>query len=87
MDEFVWWLRYIVKEAWYVGENFPINEQTCKMQGRSEYKSCCGKFKSIGNRIQADCITDDGYTVNFYFRYKPVDQKWLSMALSPMHAC
>ena len=86
VDEFFRWLRYIIKEAWHVGENFSIDEQTCKMQGRSEYKTRCGKFKRIGDGIQADCIADDGYTVDFYFRNEPVDQKWLSMGLSPMHA-
>ena len=56
------------------------------MQGNSAYKNCCGKYKRIGDGIQADCIADDGFTRDFYFRNEPIDQKWIHMGMSPMHA-
>ena len=56
------------------------------MQGNSEYKTSCGKFKSIGAGIQADCIADDVFTYDFYFRNEPVDQKWIDKGMCPMHA-
>jgi hypothetical protein len=44
VDEFFHWLRHIWKEAWVLAKEFSVNEQTCKMRGKSKYKSCCGKF-------------------------------------------
>jgi hypothetical protein len=76
VDEFFRWMRFIFREAWVLGENCSIDEQTCRMQGKSEYKTRCGKYKRIGDGIQADCIADDGYTGDFYFRNEPVDKKW-----------
>jgi hypothetical protein len=60
-DEFFCWLWHIWKEAWVLATDFLIDEQTCKMQGKSEYKSHCGKFKKVRDGIQVDCIADDGY--------------------------
>ena len=34
VDEFFRWLRYISKEAWLLGEDFSMDEQTTKMQGK-----------------------------------------------------
>ena len=48
-------------------ENFLIGEQTCKIQGKSEHKNRCRKFKRILDGIQTDCIADDGLTYDFYF--------------------
>ncbi len=28
VDEFFWWLWYVWKEAWILGQNFLVNEQT-----------------------------------------------------------
>ncbi len=62
------------------------DEQTCSMQGKSQYKTCCGKYKKIGDEIQTNAIADDGYTFDFYFWNKPVPEKWISLGLLPMHA-
>ena len=86
VDELFRWCRYIWKEAWELAENFSIDEQTCSMQGKSEYKTRCGKFKRIGDGIQTDCIADDGFTYDFYFRNEPVDTKWIDKGMCPMHA-
>ena len=75
VDEFFRWNRNIWKEAWILNKNFSIDDQTCKMQGKSEYKTRCGKFKMIGDGIQTDCMADDGYTYYFYFHNEPVNQK------------
>ena len=56
------------------------------MQGKSEYRTRCWKFKRIGDGIQTDCMEDDGYTYDFYFRNKSVYQKWLDMGMCAMHA-
>ena len=85
-DEFFCWLRYIWKKAWVLGRNFSVDKQTCSMQGQSMYKTRCGKFKRIGDGLQTDCIADDGYTWDFYFRNEPVDHAWIHQGLSPMHA-
>jgi len=73
-----WWCRYSIwKEARELAENFSIGEQTCKIQGKSEYKTHCRKFKRVGDGIQRDCIADDGFTYDFYFRNEPVDMRWI----------
>ena len=79
VDEFFRWNRHIWKEKWTLNRKFSIDEQTCNMQGKSEYKTRCGKFKRIGDGIQTDYMADDGYTYDFYFRNEPVDKKWLDM--------
>ena len=86
VDEWFRWLRYIIKEAWELGPNCSVDEQTCRMQGKSEYKCRCGKYKRIGDGLQCDCIADDGYTYAFYFRNEPVDQKWIRRGMCPMHS-
>ncbi len=68
-----------------MARGFSVNEQTCKMQGKSEYKSCCGKFKRLGDGLQGDCVADDGYTWDFYFRNEPCDPKLLAQGYCPMH--
>eukprot|EP00956_Cyclotella_meneghiniana_P025071 scaffold51490_cov40-Cyclotella_meneghiniana.AAC.2 len=85
VDEFFRWMRFIFKEAWVLAQECSVDEQTCRMQGKSEYKTRCGKFKRIGDGIQADCIADDGYTYDFYFRNEPVRKKWTDMGMCPMH--
>jgi len=55
------------------------------MQGKSRFKTRCGKFKRVGDGLQADCLADDGYTFDFYFRNEPVDEHWRKMGLSPLH--
>eukprot|EP00957_Ditylum_brightwellii_P046789 3550976-Ditylum_brightwellii.AAC.1 len=57
------------------------------MQGRSEYKVRCGKYKRIGDGLQADCIADDGYTWDLCFRDKPVPKEWTDMGFCAIHAC
>ena len=78
VDEFFCWLRYIWKEVWVLARGFSVNEQTCKMQGKSEYKSCCGKFKRLGDGLQGDCVADNGYTWDFHFCNKPIDPDLLA---------
>jgi len=87
VNELFCWLCFVMKEAWLLGEHLSLDEQTCKMQGKTIYKTCCGKYKRIGNGIQTDAIADDSHTADFYFRNEPVDQKWIDMGMSPMHAC
>ncbi len=68
-------------------EKILVDEQTCKMQGCSWYKTRLGKFKRLGNGLQTDCITDDGCTYNFYFQNEPVPKKWMLKGMCPMHCC
>jgi hypothetical protein len=55
------------------------------MQGKSKYKTCCGKFKRLGDGIQMDAIADNGYTWDFYFCNEPINQELLAMGLCLMH--
>ena len=68
-----------------LAENFSIDEQTTKCQGKCEYKCRCRKFKWLGNGLQGDCIADDGYTWDFYFRNEPIDADLLAQGYCPMH--
>jgi len=68
-----------------LGEGFSIDEQTTKCQGKCEYKTCCGKFKRIGDGLPGDCITNNGYTWDFYFRNEPIDVHLLAQGYCPMH--
>jgi len=85
VDEFFRWLRYMWKEAWVLAKEFSNDKQTCKMQGRSEYKMRCGKFKRLGDGLQGDCIAYDGYTWDFYFRNQPVGPALVVQGFCPMH--
>ena len=78
-------MRYIWKEAWIMGEDFSMDEQNTKMQSKCEYKTCCGKFKRLGDGLQGDCIADGGYTWGFSFRNEPVDKDLLAEGFCPMH--
>ena len=62
-----------------------MNKQTTKIQGNCEYKTHCGKFKQLGDGLQGDCITNDCYTWDFYFRNKPTDKDVLAEGFCPMH--
>jgi hypothetical protein len=62
-----------------------MDKQTTKMQGKSQYKTHCGKLKQLGDGIQGDCSANDGYTWDFYFRNKPVDKDLLAEGFCPMH--
>eukprot|EP00957_Ditylum_brightwellii_P091635 6977482-Ditylum_brightwellii.AAC.1 len=53
------------------GSTCAADEQTTSMQEKSECKVCCSKYKWIGDDIHTDCIADDGYTRDFYFRNEP----------------
>jgi len=80
------WCRHVWKATWVLGKKKLIDKQTCKTQGRSEYKTRCGKYKRLGDDIQADCIADDGFTYNFYFRNKPPDRTWTDQGFCPIHS-
>ena len=62
-----------------------MDEQTTKLQVKSEYKTRCGKFKRLGDGIQGDCIADDGDTWDFCFRNEPVDKDLSAKGFLPMH--
>ncbi len=68
-----------------LGREFSNDKQSCKMQGKLEYKTRCGKFKRLGDGIQADCIANNGYTWNFYFCNEPSSPKLLAQGYCPMH--
>ena len=68
-----------------MAKGFSVNKQTCKMQGKSNYKSCCGKFKQLGDGLQGDCIMDDGNTWDFYLRNELCDPELLAQGYCPMH--
>jgi hypothetical protein len=68
-----------------LGKGFSNDEQPSKMQGKSKYKTRCGKFKQLGDGIQTDAIADDGYTWDFYFRNEPSDPALLAQGYCPMH--
>lgn len=76
---------YIWKECWVLGKNCSVDKQTCKMQGKSKYKTRCGKYKRLGDGLQCDCIADDGVTHDFYFCNEPVPMKWIQKGMCPMH--
>jgi len=40
----------------------------------------------LGDGIQADCIADDGFTYDFYFRNEPPDRTWTDQGFCPMHS-
>ena len=85
VDELFRWLRFIWKETWVLAKEFSNDEQSCKMQGKSEYKVQCGKFKRLGDGLQCDCLANDGYTWDFYFRNEPSDPDLLAQGFCPMH--
>ncbi len=60
-----------------------MDEQTCKMQGKSRYKACCGKFKRLGDEIQTVCIADDGYTWDFIVATSLLTKHYWQMDFMP----
>ncbi len=57
------------------------------MQGKSKFKTNCGKFKQLGDGIQVDFITDNRFTYDFYFCNEPLDKKLLADGICPIHCC
>ncbi len=49
VDELFQWLCYIWKEAWVLAREFSNDEQSCKMQGKSEYKKMW-EVQAVGGR-------------------------------------
>ena len=86
VDELFWWLCHIFAEAWLLGKNFSVDEQTCRIQGKSKYKTRCVKFKRIDDAIQTGCIADDAYTYAFYFRNEPSGEKYIRMGMCPLYS-
>ncbi len=68
-----------------MAKDFLIEEQSCKMQGKLEYKTCCSKFKRLGDEIQGNCIANNGYTWDFYFQNEPINPGLLAQGYCPMH--
>jgi hypothetical protein len=68
-----------------LGKDFSNDEQSCKMQGKLENKTRCGKFKRLGDSIQTDAIADNGYMWDFYFHNEPSSPKLLAQGFRPMH--
>ncbi len=69
-----------------MGPTLSADEQSCSIQGKFQYKTHCGNYKTIGDGIKTNAIADDGYTVDFYFQNEPVAKKWISLDLSLLHA-
>jgi hypothetical protein len=86
INELFRWLRYIWKEAWELAEDLSIDEQSCKMQGKSEYKTHCGKFKRLGDGIQGNCFANYGYAWDFNFEMSPSIQSSLRRDIVPCTA-
>ncbi len=68
-----------------MAKDFLNDEKSCKMQGKSEYKTRCGKFKRLGDGIQGDYIANDSYTWDFSFQNEPIDPELLVKGYFPMH--
>jgi hypothetical protein len=68
-----------------VSKEFSNDKQSCKMQGKSEYKSRRGKFKWLGDGIQAVSIADDSDTWDFYFCNELSSPKLFAQGYCPMH--
>ncbi len=68
-----------------MGKEFLNGKQSCKMQGKPEYKVCCGRFKRLDDGLQGDCIANDGYKWDFYFCNKPSDPELLAQGFCLMH--
>ncbi len=54
------------------------------MPGGVSIQDTIGKFKQIGNGLQGDCIADDGYTWDFYFRNELINADLLAQGYCPM---
>jgi len=67
-----------------LGKEFLNNKQSCKIQGKLEYKTRCGKFKRLGDGIQTDAIADDGYTWDFNFCNDPSSPELLAQGFCPI---
>ena len=76
------WARYIWRKAWITAKNFSADKQITMCQGTLEYITRYGRRRRIGDGLLADCITDNGYTFDFYFRNEPVDPKWIHRVVS-----
>jgi hypothetical protein len=63
-----------------------IDEQSYKIQEKSEYKTQCGKFKRLVDGIQGDCITDNGYAWDFTLETSPLIKSSLHRETVPCTA-
>jgi hypothetical protein len=81
-------LRHIQKvsmEAWQLGPDIAIDEQTIGFQGRHKDKLRI-TYKNEGDGFQCDAVCDSGYTYTFFFRNQPPPKKYIDMGLSPLHS-
>jgi hypothetical protein len=72
-------------EAWVLGPNASVDEQTVGFQGHHIDKLRI-TYKNEGDGFQCDALCQDGYTYSFYYRNHPAPQKYIAMGLSPLHA-
>jgi len=74
----------VSQEAFILGRDLSLDEQTIAFQGRHKDKQRIN-YKKEGDGFQADTICSDGYTFSFYFRNQPHPKKYEKDGLSPLH--
>ena len=75
----------VSKEAWILGPDASVDEQTIGFQGNHIDKLRI-TYKNEGDGFQCDVQCQDGFTFSFYFRNQPAPRKYLAEGLSPLHA-
>jgi hypothetical protein len=72
-------------DARILGRTFSVDEQTIGFQGHHVDKRRI-TYKDEGDGFQCDCLAQDGWTHQVYFRNEPAPAEYLRMGLSPLHA-
>ena len=85
VDPLLDWIKKVSMKAWSLGENFSMDEQTQRMQGRHPLKLRI-TYKKEGDGFQCDALCDNGYTFTFFFRHEPPPKRYTNKGLSALHA-
>jgi hypothetical protein len=85
VDNLLRHMQQISMQAWDLGPDIAIDEQTIGFQGRHKDKLRI-TYKNEGDGFQCDAVCDSGFTFTFYFRNQPAPKKYIDKGLSPLHA-
>jgi Transposase IS4 len=78
-------MDWVNVQAWKLGRNISVDEQTIGFQGHNKNKLRI-TYKAEGDGFQCDALCQEGFTYQFYCRSQPAPKKYLGNDLSPLHA-
>ena len=70
----------VIQEAWELGHNLAVDEQTIGFQGQHADKLRFN-LKNTSDGFQTDSLCEDGYTFSLHFRNEPPPQQCIDRGI------